>query len=158
MVGCVSFMGVVANSWVERTGVKVVVEIFRKLFAKVMIFAYGREPLALGGFKKVWEVWAMVYFSLVFREITPFRTQITFLGYPLGVLVFTGILSLWVSSFLSSPVGFISGIVPSGVPVAGVPLVVVLVGARRLLRPVVLSMRLTIAAVIMVTLEGIFHY
>lgn len=158
MVGCVSFIGVVGRRWVERTGAKVLVEVFRKLFNKVVSFAYGREPLVLGGFKKVWEVWAMVYFSLVFREITPFSTQITFLGYPLAVLVFAGMLSLWASSFSINPVGFIGGIIPPGVPAIGAPFVILLMGVRGLLRPVVLTIRLRIAAILMVTLEGIFHY
>nr|QUG10617.1 ATP synthase F0 subunit 6 [Hydroides norvegica] len=128
------------------------------MFLKVLDFAYGRGNLPFGGFKKLWELWAMVFFSLVFSEVLPFSTQLTFLGYPLAVLVISGILSLWLSSFLHSPFGFLKGVVPSGVPALGVPFISVLMLISSWMRPLVLTMRLTMAAVLMVTLEGIFHY
>lgn len=132
--------------------------VFCVLVRGLLRFAYGRGSESLGGFKKVWEVWALVYLSLVFREITPYRTQITFLAYPLAVVVFSGFLALWLSSFFSSPSFFVSRLIPSGVSFIGAPFMMVLLSLRRLVRPVVLTMRLTMAAIIMVTVEGIFHY
>lgn len=130
IVGSIRFLGVIRGVWLEKTGAGVLVQVFRGGVAKLLNFVYGRDPLVLGGFKKMWEVWAMVYFSLVLREVLPFRTQVTYLGYPLAVLVVRGMLSLWTSSFFSSPVKFIGGLVPSGVPVGGVPFVMVLVIIR----------------------------
>lgn len=131
---------------------------FRRLFGEALSFFYGRGALLSGGLKRFWGVWAIVYFSLVLREVLPFRTQVTFLGYPLVVLTVAGMLSLSLSSLLAHPVKFIAGLVPSGVPRVGAPVIIVLLLVRRLLRPFVLAMRLTMGAIIMVTLEGIFHF
>ena len=158
IVGAVRFIGLIDREWLERRGGGVLVRLYRQGLLKILNFVNGRFYLPTGGFKKLRETWALVFFSMVVSEALPYRVQITFLGYPLAILVFRIIFSLWVSSFFQGPTEFIKGIIPSGVSGAAAPFISILVLVRRWMRPLVLVMRISMAAILIVTLEGIFHY
>lgn len=158
IVGAVRFIGLMDREWLEQRGGGVLVRLYRQGLLKILNFVNGRFYLPTGGFKKLRETWALVFFSMVISEALPYRIQVTFLGYPLAILVFRIIFSLWFSSFFQGPIEFIKGIIPSGVSGAAAPFISILVLVRRWIRPLVLVMRIRMAAILIVTLEGIFHY
>ena len=86
------------------------------MFLGIFKEAHGRGDFGMGGFKKFWEIWVLMFLSLVFREVLPCGTQLTFLVYPLFVFAVGGVFSLAVSSFFTRPVKYMARFIPSGIP------------------------------------------
>ncbi len=152
------FVDRIGCCWLEVTGHSVLINGFTRFYSRVLDLIIGRNSLGFGGLKRWLEIWGGVYLSLVVSEAIPFGLQLSYLGFPTAVFVGTTMMAMWVSSFITSPVKFISGLVPAGVSLRGSPFIIPLVAISRMLRPIVLVTRLTMAAVITVTIDGIFHF